>query len=138
MLRVATAETRLISDKNVRRIILDVEGSFDRRSFCWDDIRRFAGLQELVMIVCDTQETADELMEDRRDELMVYVRRARDVVKQNNPRWVVPQTEVVSPDRTPCGGLLPVIDVSKLDSNARDWKHSHKQALTTRVPLRLE
>jgi hypothetical protein len=97
--------SKAIQAKNIRYITLDVdENIYSRSSFCWEEIRRFEGLEELLVVTWDP--------EDRADELMAYFRTAMNMVAKANPEWVVPKTEVVSASGRTWGSLEPGQDVS--------------------------
>lgn len=79
----------LQSSENVRYVSLDVdECIYGRSAFCWEEVRRFDGLEELLVLTWDA--------EDRADDLMSYFQTAMNVVAEAHPDWVVPNTEVVS------------------------------------------
>jgi hypothetical protein len=98
-------DTKAIQARSVRYIALDVDESiYSRPSFCWEEIRRFEGLQELLLITWDP--------DDRADELMAYFRIAMQAVAAVNPEWVVPRTKVVSASGREWGTLQLAQDVS--------------------------
>ncbi|KAG0650894.1 hypothetical protein D0Z07_2800 [Hyphodiscus hymeniophilus] len=93
-------KSRVVETHTVRRMTLDVdEDIFGRSSFCWEEIRRFRGLETLCLVVWDE--------EDRRDELVDYFGTAMMQVKGKNPDWVAPRVEVVSADGRSWGNLNP-------------------------------
>ena len=86
--------------KNIRYITLDVdENIYTRRSFCWEEIRRFEGLEKLLVVTWNPEERADELM--------AYFRIAMNLVAEANPEWIVPKTDIVSTLGRPWGSLQP-------------------------------
>jgi len=80
---------KAIQSENVRYVTLDVDDSiYSRPSFCWEEVRRFDGLEELLVVTWDP--------EDRADDLMSYFKTAMDAVAEAHPDWAVPKTKVVS------------------------------------------
>lgn len=97
--------SKVIQAKNVRYVTLDVDESiYSRPSFCWEEVRRFEGLEELLIVTWDP--------EDRAEELMAYFKTALDAVADANPEWLVPKTEVVSALGRRWGSLQLGEDVS--------------------------
>jgi hypothetical protein len=82
-------DSKAVQAENVRYVSLDVDESiYGRPAFCWEEVRRFDGLEELLVLTWDA--------EDRADDLMSYFQTAMNVVAEAHPDWVVPNTEVVS------------------------------------------
>jgi hypothetical protein len=93
-----TYNSKAIQAKNIRYITLDVDDNiYSRPSFCWEEIRRFEGLEKLLVVTWDSEERADELM--------AYFRTAINAVAEVNPEWLAPRTEVVSASGRAWGSL---------------------------------
>lgn len=97
--------SKTIQAENIRYITLDVdENIYSRSSFWWEEIRRFEGLEKLLVVTWDAEERADELM--------AYFRTAMNAVAEANPEWVVSKTEVVSASGRVWGSFQPGQNVS--------------------------
>ena len=85
----------------VRHMIVDIENLiYGRRAFCWDEIRNFDSLKELILVAWDEDEKSEKLM--GRFQI------ALNKVSTNHPRWVVPKIKVVSGiSGTNWGNLIP-------------------------------
>lgn len=71
---------KAIQAKNVRYVTLDAdENIYSVVSFCWEEIRCFKGLEELILVTWDP--------ENRADELMAYFRTTLNTVAKANPEW---------------------------------------------------
>jgi hypothetical protein len=82
-------QSKAILAGTVRFLTLDADESiYGRAYFCWEEIRRFEGLEELLIVTWDEEEKAEHLM--------AYFKQALDVVRDKNGDWVVPRTEVVN------------------------------------------
>jgi len=64
------------------------EDLYDRRNFCWDEIRLFRGLKGLTMMAWDESSMADALMSHYRVTLAA--------VASAHPEWIVPKISVFS------------------------------------------
>lgn len=81
--------SQAIQAKAIRFLTMDVDESiYSRPSFCWDEIRRFEGLEKLSLIVWCSEVNAESSM--------AYFRSAMQAVAEAHPQWVIPACEVVS------------------------------------------
>jgi len=97
---------KAICPKNVRYMTLDVDDYiYSRQTFCWEEIRLFEGLKELLLVAWDADDEAEA------DARMAYFRKAMNAVAEQHPEWVLPKTEVVSSFGTKWGSLQPGQDV---------------------------
>jgi hypothetical protein len=81
-------DSKAIQTENVRYVSLDVDESiYGRLAFFWEEVRRFDGLEELLVATWDA--------EDKSDDLMSYFQTAMNAVAEAHPDWVVPKTKVV-------------------------------------------
>jgi hypothetical protein len=91
--------------EKVKYMITDIDESvYERRAFCWDEIRLFTGLKKLTIMPWDEDEMADELMRGYRNTL-------RNVASKHH-EWVVPQIAVVS---ATSGALWGTLEVETVD-----------------------
>lgn len=82
-------EAKVIAAEKVKYLTLDVDDSiYDRPCFCWQEIRLFDGLKDLLLVTWDPA--------DRAEELMAYFRATMNAMAKAHPEWVVPKTKVVS------------------------------------------
>jgi len=95
----------------VKYMILDIDETvYGRRSFCWDEIREFTGLQELTLMPWEEQENALELMR-------IY-RASLNEVARLYPEWRVPKIKVFSPLSGQEWGILEVEKVEEMEMEA--------------------
>lgn len=82
-------QCKAIQAAKIRFLTLDVDESiYSRPFFCWDEVRRFEGLEKLLLVAWGSEENSDGLM--------TYFRQAMRAVAEAHSGWVAPKTEVVS------------------------------------------
>jgi hypothetical protein len=75
--------------ERIQRLRIDIcDSLYDRKPFCWEDIRLLPALRELTLVSFD----ADEAVE----EVMLHFRSTLAAVMRAHPGWVLPEIEVVS------------------------------------------
>ncbi|KAE8448349.1 hypothetical protein EG329_009593 [Mollisiaceae sp. DMI_Dod_QoI] len=83
------ADTGVRDAEHIQSMIVDIdEDRYGRRSFIWEEIRLFARLRDLVVIVWEEDSQANRLMEFYRSSL-------REVANKHH-EWAVPEIKVLS------------------------------------------
>lgn len=72
----------------IKSMALDVgDDIYGRPNFCWDEVRRFEGLEKLLLVAWDTERHGDSFIP--------YFRLSLRDTRAMNPEWVMPETQIV-------------------------------------------
>lgn len=81
-------DSAVADSAKVKSLIIDVSSDlYSRPLFCWDEIRRFENLQDLVLVAWD--------MDDQADDLVAFFRSSLARVESEHADWRVPRIKVI-------------------------------------------